>query len=319
MIKKIFKWTGGILLLLIICISAITPLRQNLRYDAAFPALSASKDSAIINRGRELVQGPAHCVYCHSTSNVDSLLALNAEVPLSGGVRFGLPVGDIFSKNITPDTLTGIGKLTDPELARILRYGVHADGTAVYDFMPFHDMVDEDLVSVISYLRSLKPVVNRVPQDKLNVAGNLVKAYMVKPVGPRSEVPKTIKRDTSAAYGEYLAVSVADCNGCHTKRDISGKHTGEPFGGGGPMKEKDGTYIPPNLTPHFTGRTWQWSQEDFITRFRNGKILQGSPMPWNSFKRMSDDQLKAIYNYLRTIKPVNNNSAVTFIPGSKKN
>jgi mono/diheme cytochrome c family protein len=318
MIKKIFKWALALVLFMITAVAFVTPFRQNLHYEAPYPDLKASKDSAIIQRGRELALGAAHCADCHSTGNADSLIAAGADISFSGGVKFGLPVGDIYSRNITPDSLTGIGKRTDAELARILRYGVHANGEAVYDFMPFHDMSDEDLVSVISYLRSLKPVRNQVPENRLNVAGNLIKAYLVKPVGPSGEVPKSVKRDTSAAYGKYLAVSIANCQACHTKRDMAGKLIGEPFAGGGVFAEKDATYTSPNLTPHATGHISKWSQEAFVARFRAGKVLPGSPMPWNSFKRMSDDELKAIYNYLQTLKPVNNPSITTYVKNKEK-
>jgi mono/diheme cytochrome c family protein len=239
-------------------------------------------------------------------------------VPLSGGVKFALPVGDIYGKNITPDRETGIGKRTDAELARILRYGVHADGTAVFDFMPFHDMTDDDLVSVISYLRSTSPVRNKVPDHDPNLVGNIVKAFLVKPVGPTGPVARSIAQDTSAAYGKYLAVSIANCQNCHTKREISGELTGELFAGGGKFEEKGGTFISPNLTPHATGRINGWSEEVFINRFRKGKVLPGTPMPWNSFARMSDDELKAIYRYLQTLKPVDNPSAVTFVAKEMK-
>ncbi|HEU4608038.1 MAG TPA: hypothetical protein VFS31_08015, partial [Chitinophagaceae bacterium] len=77
----------------------------------------------------------------------------------------------------------------------------------------------------------------------------------------------------------------------------------EPFAGGGPMEERLGTFIPPNLTQHPSGRIYGWSSQQFIERFRKGRQLQGSPMPWNSFQRMSDTELTAIYNYLVTIKP----------------
>jgi mono/diheme cytochrome c family protein len=320
MIKRIFKWTGALILLIVICVSAVVPFRQNLKYEAPFPEITASKDTAVISRGRQLVFGAAHCADCHTNhnGNVDSLLEAGVVVPLSGGFNFELPVGNIYSKNITPDSLTGIGKRSDQELARVLRYGVHANGTAVFNFMPFQNMSDEDLISVISFLRSQKPVRNEIPENTFNVVGNMVKAFLVKPVGPEGEVAKSIKRDTSAAYGKYLAVSIANCSGCHTKRDLTGGYTGEPFAGGAEFDEKAGIYIPPNLTPHFTGRIWKWSQEAFIARFRTGKLVEGTPMPWNSFKRMSDDELKAIYKYLQTVKPVNNPTPTTFIPKKEK-
>jgi hypothetical protein len=89
------------------------------------------------------------------------------EVPLSGGFAFVLPVGTIYSKNITPNKETGIGNLTDGEIARTLHYGAHANGDPVYDFMPFHNMSDEDLTAIISYLRSMPLVKNKYPTINL--------------------------------------------------------------------------------------------------------------------------------------------------------
>ena len=311
MIKKILKWSGIIILTLIAAVSIVTALRQNMHYDAEYPEIKASADSAVIARGRHLVYSSAHCIDCHSTlKNKDSVINLGQDIQLTGGLEFALPVGKIYSRNITPDKETGIGKYTDAEIARALRYGVHPDGTVVYDFMPFHNMSDEDLTAVISFLRSQKPVVNKVPQHDLNLLGNLVKAFLVKPVGPTGEVPKTVTKDTSAAYGKYLTISVAECNGCHTLRDMSGAFIGEPFAGGGPMEEGGFPALyPPNLTTDSSSRIYGWSQQDFIKRFRMGKIIPYSPMPWSSYKRMTDDELKAVYNFLRTIKPAKNSPA----------
>ena len=305
MIKRILKWTGLILLFLILGVSIVTAFRQNLKYEAPYPAIKASTDSLVIAHGKHLVFGPAHCINCHSKENADSLINLGLQVDLSGGVEFALPVGSIYSKNITPDKETGIGNYTDEEIARALRYGVHPNGTVVYDFMPFHNMSDEDLVAVISYLRSQRPVKHEVPQHHLNVVGNLVKAFMIKPVGPSGEVPKTVTRDSSERYGKYLAMSIAECNGCHTQRDMAGRFTGEPFAGGGPFEEKGfPTLYPPNLTPDSTSRIFKWTEADFIKRFRMGKLIPYSHMPWNAYKRMDDVELKAIYRFLQTLKPV---------------
>jgi mono/diheme cytochrome c family protein len=299
MIKKILKWTGIILLALIAGITIVTASRQKLKYTAPYPEIHASKDPAIIARGKHFVLGLAHCIDCHSKANADSLINAGEEVPLSGGVAFDLPVGTIYSKNITPDKETGIGNLTDAEIARVLRFGVHANGDPVYDFMPFHNMSDEDLTAVISYLRSQEPVKNKVPVNQLNLMGNMVKAYMIKPVGPSDKIAASVKPDTTAAYGKYLVLSVGNCAGCHTKRDISGTYLAPLLSGGTPMNG----LVPPNLTTDATGRVSTWSQQQFIDRFRKGKIFEKSEMPWNSFKRMNDTELKAIYNYLKTVPP----------------
>lgn len=297
MIKKILKWTGIIILLLIIGITVVTASRQHLKYNAPYSAIHASKDTAVIARGKHFVQGLAHCVDCHSTADAASLIKEGKEVPLSGGVAFKLPVGTIYSRNITPDKKTGIGNRTDGELARVLRYGVHANGDPVYDFMPFHNMSDEDLTAVISYLRTLEPVKNKVPENELNAMGNIVKAFMVEPVGPSEEVPKSIKPDTTAAYGKYLVLSIGNCAGCHTKREISGRYLAPLLSGGNTMRG----LTPPNLTTDSSSRIFAWSQQQFIDRFHRGKIFPNSEMPWNSFKRVNDDELKAIYNYLKTV------------------
>lgn len=298
--KRILKWTGIILLVLILGLVATIMLRQNIKYDRPYPSITASTDSSVILRGRHLVFGAAHCADCHSKSNNDSLLNLGMDVPLSGGVLFDLPVGKIYTRNITPDKETGIGKYTDAEIARALRYGVHPDGTVAFDFMPFHNMSDEDMTAVISYLRAQKPVRHNVPQHDLNVLGTAVKAFLVKPVGPDGEVSKVVSSDSTAAYGKYLANNVANCGGCHTERSMSGAFTGEPFAGGGNIEG----FFPPNLTTDSSGRIFGWSKQNFVDRFRMGRLIPKSPMPWPSFKRMSDIELKAIYAYLKTLKPV---------------
>lgn len=151
---KALKYIGIALGALLVTLAITVLCRQNLRYKAPYPNIMASTDSAIIARGRHLVFGPAHCINCHNPNNPDSLFALGQEIALTGAVAFNLPVGTIYSKNITPDKATGIGNYNDAEIARSLRYGVHPDGTAVYDFMPFHNLSDEDLRAVISWLRA---------------------------------------------------------------------------------------------------------------------------------------------------------------------
>jgi mono/diheme cytochrome c family protein len=302
--KKILKWIGIILLIIIVGVTIVTATQQHKTYSAPYPTIKASADMAVIARGKHLIFDIAHCADCHSTVNTDSLLKLSQDVPLSGGRLFPLPLGDIYSKNITPDKETGIGKYTDAEIARALRYGVHADGTAVFDFMPFHNITDEDMTAIISYLRAQKPVHNEVPHHNLNILGNVVNAFMVKPVGPSEEIRNSVQPDTTALYGSYIVNNLANCRGCHTRRDLSGKYIGEELAGGGPFKEKGKTTLtPPNLTPDPSSRIFGWSQKMFLDRFRMGKLIQHSHMPWNSFKRMTDDELKAIYNYLQTVKP----------------
>ena len=66
--------------------------------------------------------------------------------------------GKIVAPNLTPDPETGAGNWTDDQLARAIREGIGHDGRALFPMMPythFREMSDEDLASVIVYLRSL--------------------------------------------------------------------------------------------------------------------------------------------------------------------
>jgi mono/diheme cytochrome c family protein len=300
-IKKILKWTSVLILITIAGIAGVAGARQDLTFTAPYPEITSSKDSSVIARGRHLVNDIAHCNDCHSQVNADSLIRLGQDVPLSGSVAFRLPVGVIYSANITSDSLTGIGRFSDREIARVLRYGVHPNGAPVYNFMPFQNLTDSDLTAIISYLRVQPAIRQPKKENELNLVGNMVKAFMVKPVGPSAPILSYIKPDSTVEYGQYLVQSVGNCSGCHTKHNLSGEVDGAIMAGGNPMPNG---LVPPNLTPDSTGRIFGWSQDMFIQRFRMGKIIPESEMPWNSFKRMEDLELKAIYNYLHAIPAV---------------
>jgi mono/diheme cytochrome c family protein len=121
---------------------------------------------------------------------------------------------------------------------------------------------------------------------------------------------KSVVPDTTAAYGKYLVLNIGNCAGCHTGRGMAGEQIGELLAGGAPMGEEGGPQLtPPNLTPDSSGRIFDWSQQKFIDRFKKGRLISYSHMPWGSFKNMTDDELKAIYKYLRSLKP-----SKTYVP-----
>src|SRR4051812_7236584 len=110
-LKKVSTWFLITLVLLITVLTIAVAMKQNTKYEAPYPDIRASADSNIINRGKHLVFSSAHCASCHSTLNSDSLLALGIEPALSGGYQFKFEIGSIYSRNITSDKETGIGKL----------------------------------------------------------------------------------------------------------------------------------------------------------------------------------------------------------------
>src|SRR4029079_4495354 len=128
------------------------------------------------------VIGPAHCVECHAGSIQEyEQFGLTGVPPqMSGGTPIKLgPIGTIYAKNITPDPETGIGRYSDPLIARMLRHGVRPDGRAsIPQIMPFGNMGDDDIVAVLSFLRTRRPVRKQAPANEWTILGKVLKSFI---------------------------------------------------------------------------------------------------------------------------------------------
>jgi len=294
-------------------------MRQNLKFDAPYPAAAASADPAVIERGRYVVRVLASCGTCHGDPAKAEANATGEEIPLSGGFAWNIPPGQIFARNITPDAETGIGAFSDGEVARALRHGVGRDGRALLPFMEMQGLSDEDLSAVVSYLRTEPAVRNAVPAHRFTMLGAIVKATMLaNPIGPKATPPATSPRGATEENGRYLAESVANCWACHTQRDMrTGQLTGPRFGGTIAIPDEHNpkrAWSAPNLTSDpKTGRLGTLTEDAFVARFRMGRLIPGSPMPWLNFGKMSDDDLRAIYRYLKALPPVERDTGPPFV------
>lgn len=311
--KRVLKFLGytacAIAAIALVVVVAVL-VRWDRTFDAPYPDIHASKDPKAIERGRYIVYGPGHCVACHTDKSKHAAIEAGAMPLLTGGNIFKLPLGTFYTPNLTPDRETGIGRRKDEEIARILRYGVRADGRAALPFMEFHHMSDDDLQAVISYLRSQPAVRNPIKPHEFTIVGKAIMAFMLKPVGPRSTPPATAPaQEATVERGEYIANNVAGCAGCHTKRNmLDGSYTAARFSGGMEMRiDKTSVLVTPNLTPDpKTGRIASWPEEQFVGRFGVGMGLPGSHMPWKMYQRMSTTDVQAVYRYLRSLEPVQN-------------
>jgi mono/diheme cytochrome c family protein len=284
------------------------------KFEVPLTAIQSSNDSSMIARGKYLVLGPSHCYACHTN---DSLRNLKLKEPLMGGNQYKTPFGTFNIPNITSDEETGIGNLTDEEIARAIRYNLNHKSEAMAGFMSFNNMSDDDITAIVSYLRTTTPVRNHVPEHDFNMLGKVIIRFMIK---PQTEVmPSTLKPDTTAEYGKYVAYTIGQCNSCHTKRNKIGQFVGEPLAGGMTWETTEGVFTSPNLTPHdSTGRIAHWSEDTFIRRFRAGRAFKGSPMPWEAYQNMSDNDLKALYAYFRSLTAVKNEIQSTYAKASMK-
>ena len=274
------------------------------------PNVVASKDPAVIARGEYVVQALAHCSSCHGPPNSSSQRKLDADSSdLSGGVHFpAAPFGDFYSANLTPDPDTGLGTRSDGEIARAIRYGVdHTGGYAAMMALSVGAMADEDLTAVVSYLRSLPPKKRDSPPDEWSF---LAKALSGK-FQPHDEPPPAYvpAGDVSVERGRYIANGPAGCYLCHTPRDpMKGFAESGPRFSGDPEGRSDDTdpqyiLVAPNLTPGRGGRLSAWTEDQFLQRMRAGAAYRGSDMPWENFAKMTDEDLRSIYRYLKSLPP----------------
>ena len=263
--------------------------------------------SARLERGRYLVEGPLHCFECHSQPDYKTPGAPSIAGTKGGGRNWterGFPW--LFSPNISPDPETGAGKWTDDMFARAIREGIGHDGRALFPLMPyrsFSHLSDEDLASVVVYVRSLAPISGKQPQTKTPFPLSLMLNILPKPIKDPVPAPDL---STPVARGQYLA-QVSDCEGCHTPRGrMSPVMAGFEFAGGNVMGQGDHTVAATNITPDPTGISY-YDEALFIKVMRSGHVGARplSPiMPWVYLRNMSDDDLKDLFAYLQTVRPV---------------
>ncbi len=321
--RKALIVVGVVVVIVLTCGAVFVASRQNLKFDPPYPEVAASTDSTIVARGHYIVRNAAPCASCHGDPKQLVANSQGIDVPLIGGFVFDIPPGQFYTRNLTPDSATGLGAVSDRAIARALRFGVGHDGRALLPFMEMQGLADDDLRAVVSYLRTQAPVNNPVPPHRFNLLGKVVKATaMSKPVGPSSPPPVQAPRAVGVETGRYLVESVALCWACHTERSqMTGAMVGPRFGGTKGFTEASDpahSWSPPNITADpTTGRLGKLTEDQFVARFRQGRLLAGSPMPWQAFSRMDEGDLRSIYQYLKTVPQVTRDNGPPMVDVAK--
>jgi len=207
--RRLRRWLTYFVVLLLLFVAGLAAYvvrTWDRVYAAPLPDdVQASTDPAVIARGEYLAYGPAHCIECHGAPDALSKLADGQKTPLSGGLRltFG-PLGAIYARNLTPDPETGIRRYSDALVARMMRWAVRPDGRATIEpLMPFGNMSRNDLIAIVSFLRSQPPVRNPVPANEWTTMGKVLKS--VTPVfKPRAAIdpPATTPTEPTTARGD---------------------------------------------------------------------------------------------------------------------
>lgn len=275
----------------------------------------------VLARGEYLANNVATCIHCHSQRDFNKFSG--PVVPGTeggGGFAFDGKIADfipgvIYGKNITPDPETGIGTWSDDEILKAITQGIRKNGDTLFPLMPyasFNRMAKDDLMSIIAYIRTLKPIKNKVPERQL-----MIPISMAYP-GPalQASVDGNIRPPASetAKYGEYLTIA-ADCIGCHTPFVKGQPDFSRSFAGGNLFTFPGFRVNSSNITPDSTTGLGTWTEERFLTKFTVCREeagynfnpgTQNTVMPITDFAGMTDGDLKAIYAYLKTVRPVTN-------------
>ena len=317
--KTFFK-VLGIAVLVVVALAAGVASWLSLRKPAQRPASTEKIDATPerLARGKYLVENVSDCLGCHSDHLTTYGFPVKPGTEGTGGYIFdkkiGFP-GVVAAQNITPDPTDGLGKWSDGEILRALREGVDRDGNALFPMMPYQllrVMSDDDAKAVVAYLRTLKPLPNKVPAKRLDFPVNFIVKFLPKPLDGPVQAPD---RKDSVAYGKYLA-TIGGCYECHTPHDAhNARIEAQAFTGGWEMSGPWGRNFTPNLTPHPDNYMGHATKAEFIGRFRSfaginaGNAPAAPPgrntiMPWLAFSGMTDEDLGAIYDYLKTLPPV---------------
>lgn len=259
--------------------------------------LAARAAETPLERGRYLMQSIVACGNCHTPQGPNGPVA---GMELAGGLRFEEPPFSAVAPNITPDKATGIGNWTDAQIVTAIRDGHRPDGSLIGPPMPmglYRDMSDQDAAALVAYLRSVKPVVNKV--DKSVYRMPLPPAYGP-PVGKVADVPRSDK----LAYGRYLAGPLGHCVECHSTPGPQGApDLANKLGAGGMVFSGPwGKSIATNITPTNLARYSDAALKKVIT---TGVRPDGSrlkpPMGVDHYAKMTPADLDALVVYLRSL------------------
>ena len=296
MLKRVLRWTAIALFVLLLAAAGfvfaqVSAFDASLAkvYDVPPPAIAASTDPAVLERGKHLAESLGGCQACHGND-------------LGGkpGEAMG-PIGVLPAPNLTRGK-GGIGaRYSDGQLARLIRSGIKADGRSVR-FMPsqdFHWWPEPDLVAIVSYMRSVPNVDRIMPDGHVGVLGKVLDRMgkftldVARRIDHEAPPPKVPAPAPTAAYGKYLAKL---CQGCHGEGLSGGKIPGAPTE----------LPIPTNITPHQTGIK-RYTEADFMKLLDTGIKPDGKKldpfMPIEALTAMNEVEKKALWAYLSTLPP----------------
>ncbi|MDR2214154.1 MAG: cytochrome c [Pseudomonadales bacterium] len=302
-------------LLLVSCVSAcgdspVTTL-------STFATDSAAQAQAMGVSHGEYVARLGNCVACHSVPEGQ---------PLAGGLKMAVPMlGNIYTTNITPDPVNGIGQYSFEEFDRVMRSGVARDGHRLYPAMPYPSyakMSEQDMRALFDFLMNeVEPANTPNPPSEITGIKSARWPLAVWNFITVDDDPYTPDSAQSDLWnrGAYLIQGLGHCGACHTPRGLM-------------MQEKaldgdDSGYLSGAPLDHWTASSLngdinsglgRWSEDDIVEFLESGHNRFGTAFGTmvevinNSTRHMSDDDLRGMATYLKSLPAVNERSATPY-------
>jgi mono/diheme cytochrome c family protein len=276
----------------------------------AAATVNAQANKDLVAQGQYLFAIAGGCA-CHTVPK---------ETYHTGGRAFPIPLGTVFSTNITQDKETGLGDWSDQQIHDAMNAGIRRDGSRLLPVMPYEaysGMAQQDLKSLLAYMRTLKPVTKTTPDLKTWVP--LVRSVAVpvylKVFGGSSNSPAQAPK-SGVERGRYLVNHVSICGDCHTPRNSIGVPNRSQFLAGASAKDGPLGEEVPNITPDKETGIGDWKREDIAELLITGtkpdfdnvqglmdEVIQGTP---HGYKDMRREDALAIADYLKSIPPIKN-------------
>ncbi len=272
-------------------------------------AYAQGSQKELIARGQYIFAVSGGCA-CHTEPK---------GVPHTGAREFKIPLGTVYSTNLTSDNETGLGSWTDQQILDALTKGLRKDGSRQLPLMPYtlySGMAQEDLKALIAYLRSLKPVKKATPELKTStpIMRSVVTEVWINAFGTFYESPPQAPK-SGIQRGKYLTDHVAICGDCHTPRNTFGVPNQSLYMAGSPKDGPIGERVP-NITPDKETGIGDWKREDIAELLRTGvkpdldnvqglmeEVIRGTT---HGYKDMTKEDALAIADYLKSIPPIKN-------------
>lgn len=282
------------------------------------PQTGVSKEDSItsmIARGEYLANHVTVCIDCHSIRDTGHFSM--PVVPGTEGGGAGFPFsktefvpGEVMPPNITPAALKD---WSDDDIIKAITRGINKKGDTIFPIMPYHSyskLAKSDVLSIVAYIKTLKPIERTTMPRRLEVPLSIFGPLPDRNLD-NNKIPDPADK---VAYGGYL-VTAAACADCHTPMGPKGPDFSKVFSGGTVFENPVFKVAVANITPDTATGIGAWTEEMFVSKFKNNASAealnlrpgrQNTFMPWYMYGKMKDEDLKAMYAFLRTMKPIKN-------------